>query len=141
MRVNKPALVGIGLAVAVLGAAPAQAAPSMSGNYVETIMGGDEGPMTNKWQVYPCGDGCLHIYDNGSDEVSYTAHLNGSQWSMNGSGDIVCDSGKTVPNASSDNWAWDAYSLAGTLTSRQNGDVCSDGGGGSVTYSIQIRQG
>jgi hypothetical protein len=127
------------VAVAVFTAAPAQAVPTMSGNYTETLTGGGGAPTTNKWEVFSCGDGCLNIYDNGSEKVSYTAHLSGNTWSMSGTGDIVCDSGKTISDATQVSWSWDADSLSGTSTNTEKANACGDGNsGGTYTLNMQL---
>ena len=48
-------------AVAVGAAAPASAAPEMSGHYIATETAANGRSTTNHWYFAPCGDGCASV--------------------------------------------------------------------------------
>ena len=125
-----------GLAVGF--AAPASAAPVMSGHYIITYTSPNGQVTTADWYVTPCGDGCASINSNGGP-VGQARLVNG-QWTMDVTGIAACPDGTRVPDAFSDHYTWDPNTLAGTVRITNTAGACGKPVGDSGTISMQLRQ-
>src|ERR1700758_3615118 len=99
-----------GLAVGF--AAPASAAPVMSGHYIITYTSPNGQVTTADWYVTPCGDGCASVVYGG--KTLGQARLVNGQWTLDSPGDAVCSDGSQVPRALATHDTWDPNTLAGT---------------------------
>jgi hypothetical protein len=107
-------------AIAVGGAGPASAAPTMNGHYTYTSTAANGQSVTSDWYVTPCGDGCVNVTTNsGNAEARF---VNG-QWTGDANSDAKCADGTVVPNAFSNHYAWDPKTLAGTVSVTYNVDA------------------
>ena len=128
-------------AVAVGAAAPASAAPEMSGHYTETeTAAGSDRSTTDHWYFVPCGDGCASVARKGSKAFG-RAHLVDGQWVLDITGETaVCQDGTQVPDALSAHYTWDPNTLAGTVHTTADAPECGDMAGYQATNNIQLRQ-
>ena len=126
--------------VAVGAAAPASAAPEMSGHYIETETAANGRSATDNWYFTPCGDGCESVAPKGKKAFGQ-AHLVGGQWTLDVTGETaMCPDGTQVPNALSAHYTWDPSTLAGTVQTTADLAECGDPAGFQVTDNIQLRQ-
>ncbi len=124
-------------AIAVGGAGPAWAAPTMNGHYTYTSMGANGQSVTSDWYVTPCGDGCVTVTTNsGTGEARFVD----GQWTGDANSDARCPDGTVVPNAFSNHYAWDPKTLAGTVAVTYNVDACGAPAGATGTNHMQLRQ-
>jgi hypothetical protein len=134
------AMVATFAAVAVGAAAPASAAPAMSGHYIETETDPSGRSTTNDWYFAPCGDGCASVALKGTPAFG-RAQLVGGQWKIDVTGNTaICQDGTRVPNALSQHYTWDANTLAGTVQSTADVAECGDPAGFQASDNIQLRQ-
>jgi hypothetical protein len=138
MTVGRSFLVtAIAAAIAISGAGPASAAPTMDGHYTYTSTAANGQSVTTDWYVAPCGDGCVNVTTNsGTGEARF---VNG-QWNGDATSDAKCADGTVVPNAFSNHYAWDPKTLAGTVTVTYNVDACGAPAGTIGTNRMQLRQ-
>ena len=123
-------------AIAVGGAGPAWAEPTMDGHYVYTSTGANGQSVTSDWYVTPCGDGCVTVTTNsGTGEARF---VNG-QWTGDANSDAKCLDGTVVPNAFSNHYAWDPKTLAGTVAVTYNVDACGSPAGATGINRMQLR--
>jgi hypothetical protein len=125
-------------AVPVGAAAPASAAPVMSGHYIETETAPDGRSSTNDWYFTPCGDGCADV-SNPATRSGFRATLVNGQWTMDSTDNVVCSDGTTEDNSTSAHYTWDPNTLAGTVQRTQTQPVCGHAPK-SFTYNVQLRQ-
>ena len=117
-------------AIAVGGAGPAWAEPTMDGHYIYTSTGASGQSVTSDWYVTPCGDRCVTVTTNsGTGEARF---VNG-QWTGDANSDAKCPDGTLVPGAFSNHYAWDPKTLAGTVAITYNVDACGSPAGASPT--------
>jgi hypothetical protein len=127
-------------AVAVGTAAPASAAPEMSGHYIVTETAASDRSATDDWYFTPCGDGCESVARKGVKAFAQ-AHLVGGQWILDVTGEAaMCPDNTQVPNALSAHYTWDPSTLAGTVQTTADAAECGDPAGYQVTDKIQLRQ-
>jgi hypothetical protein len=134
-----------GLAVGTASAAWAET--TMSGHYIETetdpstgqpiIIGGQ--PVTNDWNVTPCGDGCANV--NFTVGPPSQAHLVNGQWTMDTTATTVeCADATRVDKAFTTHFTWDPNTLAGTSQNNYTKAACGNAAGTTQTIDIQLRQ-
>ncbi len=125
-------------AVAVGAAAPASAAPVMSGHYIKTTTypAGGGRTFTEHWYFTPCGDGCADMSSPATGGGARAMLVNG-QWTIDSTDDIVCKDGITEGNAANTHYTWDPNTLAGTVQVIQKQAVC-DHAPQSYTLSVQL---
>ena len=99
-------------AVAVGAAAPASAAPVVSGHYVKTETATDGRTSTDDWYFTPCGDGCADVTAGGGTSP---AQLANGQWTVEGVSNAGCADGTQIAKAETVHYTWDANTLAGTV--------------------------
>jgi hypothetical protein len=127
-------------AIAVGAAAPASAAPEMSGHYIETETAASGRSTTDNWYFAPCGDGCASVARKGAKAFG-RAQLVGGQWTLDVTGETaMCQDDTQVPNALSAHYTWDPSTLAGTVQTTADAPECGDPAGYQVTDNIQLRQ-
>jgi hypothetical protein len=133
----------VGLAIGT--AAPASAAPVMSGHYIETDSppAGVTGTTTTiDWYFTPCGDGCASAATApGGQRLAQAALVNG-QWAMDtGPDDAVCEGGTRVPRALRTHSTWDPITLAGTAVSTYVVPACGhETGHQQKPFNLQLKQ-
>ena len=124
-------------AIAVGGAGPAWAEPTMNGHYTYTSTGASGQLVTSDWYVTPCGDGCVNVTTNsGTAEARF---VNG-QWTGDANSDAKCPDGTVVPNAFSNHYAWDPTTLAGTVAVTYTVPACGSPAGATGTNHMQLKQ-
>jgi hypothetical protein len=111
-------------AVAAGGAAPAYAAPVMSGHYNATTTNAAGEAVVNDWYFTPCGDGCVDV-SLASGPVGRAQLVNG-QWSMDNTVAVRCTDHTVVPSASTSHFVWDPNTLVGTAQATQNKEACGN---------------
>lgn len=127
-------------AVAVGPAAPAFAAPELSGHYIETETAANDRSTTDNWYFSSCGDGCASVARKGAKAFGQ-AKLVGGQWTLDVAGETaMCPDGSQVPNALSAHYTWNPSTLAGTVQTTADAPECGDPAGFQVTDNIQLRQ-
>src|SRR5258708_4688427 len=100
-----------GLAVGSAGTAWADATPTMSGSYTETVTTPSGKTIDNSWTINSCGNGCLWIKAGlGASQ----ARLVDGQWVMDTMSNVSCADGGYTIYGTSTHTAWDPNSLAGT---------------------------
>jgi hypothetical protein len=127
-------------AVAVGAAAPASAAPVMSGHYIKTETTPQTGKtVTSDWYFTPCGDGCANWTSPGVPPSQ--AHLVNGQWTMDINGGVTyCADGTGHPGTRNAHDTWDPNTLAGTVQVTQTAAVCDLPAGYTYTNNIQLTQ-
>jgi hypothetical protein len=128
-------------AVAVGAAAPASAAPVMSGHYIKTETNPDGQTTTSDWYFTPCGDGCANVSFPGGTPPPSQTHLVNGQWTMDVTGaDTTCADNTVHPGTRDSHYTWDPNTLTGTAQVTFTAGVCGLFGGTSSTNNIQLRQ-
>lgn len=124
-------------------AAPASAAPVMSGHYIKTSTSAGAPTTTDDWYFTPCGDGCAAVARGaapGGQPIGQARVVNG-QWTLDASGaPAACTDGSQVPSALSVHYTWDPNTLAGSVQSTANMPECGQPAGYQQTNNIQLRQ-
>jgi hypothetical protein len=130
-------------------AAPATAAPVMSGHYIETQTDPSTGqpmtsggqPITDDWYFTPCGDGCGSVAHTPDGPALGQAQLINGQWALNLNNlELRCSDGTSVPNVLSSQRRWDQNTLAGTAHDTINAPACGQPAGYSWSLNSQLRQ-
>jgi hypothetical protein len=125
-----------GLAIGL--AAPASAAPVMSGHYIMTTTATYGLSFTENWYFTPCGNGCASVVDQGQ-LLGYAQFVSG-QWTLDYIGWAGCPDGSYLPNANSSHLKWDPDTLVGTIDIISFRPGCgSPVGGGHGTQAVQFR--
>ena len=137
MNVTPSIAVAAAFAVIAVGAAaPASAAPVMSGDYILTETNPAGHKSVTNWNINPCGDGCADIK---AGVGSSRAQLVDGQWVIDMFDNIRCLDGVRVPYGANAHITWDANTLAGTDQQVYMLAACGQPAGYTQTNQIQLK--
>jgi hypothetical protein len=121
-------------ALSIGAAAPAVAAPVLSGHYIKEETDASGRHATTNLYFTPCGDGCANEQDGGQ------AHLNNGQWVMDDTGNATCADGSTAVDVLKVHYVWDATTLQGTVQMTVTAPACGQSAGQQYTNALQLTQ-
>jgi hypothetical protein len=121
-------------------AAPASAAPAMSGHYIGTETSPGGMLVTGDWYFTPCGDGCASVAAAAGGPAYAQARLANGQWTEDEINETTCRDGTRVPAANATHYAWDPNTLTGTAQATLKLPACGQPVGYTQTNTFQLRQ-
>lgn len=125
-------------ALALALAAPSSA-DDFNGHYKYTETDAAGQVVTGDWYVNPCGDGCASVALTPGGPTR-DAHIVNGQWVLDGTDNLECSDGTSVPDAATAHFSWDPNTLAGTVVTTDVVSVCGEPVGHQETNTMKLVQ-